>query len=424
MKVGRREVTTIAEGLKQTPVGPVPEDWTVATIGDIASTSSGTTPSRALFDRYYANGSINWAKTLDLHGAEIEDTDERVTPVALEETSLRLYPAGTVLVAMYGGFNQIGRTGLLRKPAAVNQAISAIQVSPTKLCPDYLLAVLNLSVHHWKSVASSSRKDPNITGTDVRGFPIAIPPMNEQRAIAAALRDIASLTRSLDALIAKKRDLKQAAMQQLLTARSRLRGFEGAWQTAKLGALGRFLKGSGVKRDEATSGDLPCVRYGELYTQHHDYIRSFGSWISESVARTAVPVRYGDILFAGSGETKQEIGKCAAVVGAPEAYAGGDIVIFRPYEADPLFLGYYLNTPAISTQKASLGQGDAVVHISATALASIDVCIPSSKEQSALGKVLSDFDTEIDALQARLEKLRALKQAMMQQLLTGRIRLI
>ncbi|MBC5784662.1 restriction endonuclease subunit S [Ramlibacter sp. USB13] len=152
-----------------------------------------------------------------MHCAEIEDTDERVTPAAPEETSLRLYPAGTVLVAMYGGFNQIGRTGLLRKPAAVNQAISAIQVSPTKLWPDYLLAVLNLSVHHWKWVASSSRKDPNITAADVRGFPIAIPPMNEQRAIAAALRDIAGLTGSLDALIAKKRDLKQAAMQQLLT---------------------------------------------------------------------------------------------------------------------------------------------------------------------------------------------------------------
>jgi type I restriction enzyme, S subunit len=118
------------------------------------------------------------------------------------------------------------------------------------------------------------------------------------------------------------------------------------------------LKGSGVRKDECQSGDIPCVRYGEIYTTHNDYIKSFNSWISPGVACRARRLQTGDVLFAGSGETKEEIGKCVAFVDDLEAYAGGDIVILRPASAHPLFLGYYLNTPTINRQKASRGQGN------------------------------------------------------------------
>ena len=113
-----------------------------------------------------SQGNVPWVKTLDLNNSEIHFTDERVTQAALSETSLQLYPAGSVLVAMYGGYNQIGRTGLLSIPAAVNQALTAIRPDPRKLNSGYLLRVLNYRIDYWKSVASSSRKDPNITGKD------------------------------------------------------------------------------------------------------------------------------------------------------------------------------------------------------------------------------------------------------------------
>jgi type I restriction enzyme S subunit len=113
-------------------------------------------------ERYFRDGSIAWVKTMDLNDCEITLTSEQVTELALKETSLRVYPVGTVLVAMYGGFQQIGRTGLLRIPATVNQAISAIQPDSAKLLSEYLLANLNHRVDYWKRVASSSRKDPNI----------------------------------------------------------------------------------------------------------------------------------------------------------------------------------------------------------------------------------------------------------------------
>jgi len=260
--------------------------------------------------------------------------------------------------------------------------------------------------------------------TTIRKIQLALPPASEQRKIAEALSDADGLLRALEALIAKKRAIKHATMQQLLTGKTRLPGFSGKWETKRLGELGHFLKGSGVPRDNAQSGSLACVRYGEIYTTHNDFIRKFHSWISVEVAASATRLVRGDVLFAGSGETKEEIGKCVAFVDDREAYAGGDIVILRPRGTDSVFLGYALNTSEVNRQKASLGQGDAVVHISAAALARVHLPMPQLEEQTAIATVLSDMDTEIAALERRRDKTRGIKQGMMQQLLTGRVRLV
>jgi type I restriction enzyme S subunit len=195
------------------------------------------------------------------------------------------------------------------------------------------------------------------------------------------------------------------------------------WTIKYLGDIGTFLKGKGVSRDSAQSGSLACVRYGEIYTHHDDYIRTFYSRISKEVAETATPLRKGDLLFAGSGETKEEIGKCVAFVSDEEAYAGGDIVILRPRGMDSLFLGYALNTSEANRQKVSFGQGDAVVHISARALAQILLPVPDVKEQRGIATALSDADTLIESLDCLIAKKCAIKQATMQQLLTGQTRL-
>jgi type I restriction enzyme S subunit len=212
-------------------------------------------------------------------------------------------------------------------------------------------------------------------------------------------------------------------MQELLTGKRRLPGFEGEWEVRRLDELGEFVKGSGVKKDEATSGDLPCVRYGEIYTHHENYISEFKSHISTTVASRATAMRQGDILFAGSGETKEEIGKSVALVHPVKAYAGGDIVILRQNAVDALFLGYRLNAIDVSQQKAGLGQGDAVVHISTHSLSKISVSLPGRAEQEAIAGILYEMDIELKRLQLRLAKTQMLKQGMMQQLLTGKIRL-
>ncbi|GHH00471.1 restriction endonuclease subunit S [Pseudodonghicola xiamenensis] len=264
----------------------------------------------------------------------------------------------------------------------------------------------------------------NIGQKSLSQIKIALPDKPEQEAIAEALSGADSLIEGLERLIAKKRLIKQGAMQDLLTAKRRLPGFSGEWMPYKLGERGQFFKGSGVRKDEAKSGLLPCVRYGELYTLHHDVVRHFDSFISAGVAKTARSIKSGDILFAGSGETKEEIGKCAVVTFEGEMYAGGDIIAFRPSGDDPVFLSYLLNSPGAQKQKARKGQGDAVVHISATALGDLDLELPSQEEQAEIATVLEDMDAEIQALETRLEKARQVKEGMMQNLLTGRIRLV
>jgi type I restriction enzyme S subunit len=258
----------------------------------------------------------------------------------------------------------------------------------------------------------------------LKGFGLPLPPVPEQRIIAAALSDVDALIDALDGLIAKKRNLKQAAMQELLTGGRRLPGFHGDWEVKRLGEIGTFSKGQGIRKDEVVADGIPCIRYGEIYTRHNDYIRDFQSFIPAEVAAQSQRLRKGDLLFAGSGETAEEIGKCVAFLSEKEAYAGGDIVILSPFGQDSLYLGYLMNHSSVSSQKARMGQGDAVVHISARNLGQLHLRLPLLLEQTAIASVLSDMDAEIAALEQRRDKTRDLKQGMTQELLTGKTRLL
>jgi len=189
------------------------------------------------------------------------------------------------------------------------------------------------------------------------------------------------------------------------------------WGITELGKIGVFSKGSGVRKDQSNSGEIACVRYGELYTKHNNYIKTFHSFISKEVSLQAKKLKKGDILFAGSGETKAEIGKSAAFIDDIEAYAGGDIVILTPKEFDSLYLGYLLNASFVQAQKASRGQGDAVVHISSNNLSSIKIPQPTLKEQTAIANALSDMDALISQTEKLIEKKKAIKQGAMQELL-------
>ncbi len=253
---------------------------------------------------------------------------------------------------------------------------------------------------------------------------IELPPIEEQNAIAKVLSDVDGLINALEAFIAKKRAIKQATMQQLLTGKTRLPGFNGAWETKRLGEIGSLVKGRGIKRDDVTDEGVPCIRYGELYTRYKDYILKIESRIPSSVAATSLPIKTGDLLFAGSGETAEEIGRCAAYLGEEQTYAGGDVIVLTPSGQNSIYLGHLMNSPTVSAQKTRMGQGDAVVHIYINNLAQVQIELPPIEEQRAIAAVLSDMDAEIAALEHRRHKTIAIKRGMMQQLLTGKVRLL
>ncbi|MFM1907433.1 MAG: hypothetical protein RLZZ591_1110 [Pseudomonadota bacterium] len=410
----------LEKGYKLTEIGVVPQDWQVLKLGEIGRVIRGASP-RPKGDRRFYGGTVPRLMVED-----VTRDGKFVTPIVdsltVEGAKLsRPCPKGTLTVVCSG---TVGIPSFLAVDACIHDGFLALVDIKREISSDYLYHQLTSLRQKFDLAATHGGVFTNLTTTGFAEFSVAVAPSDEQRAISIALSDVDGLLTKLDQLISKKRDLKQAAMQQLLTGQTRLPDFEEKWASKCLGDIGGFLKGSGVRKDESLSGALPCIRYGEIYTQHDDYIKAFYSWISPSVASTALLLKKGDICFAGSGETKAEIGKCVAFVDDFEAYAGGDIVILRSTESNAVFMGYYLNTEPVNRQKASMGQGDAVVHISASALATIQIKVPNLDEQAAIAKVLSDIDAELATLEARREKIRLIKQGMMQELLTGRTRLI
>lgn len=194
------------------------------------------------------------------------------------------------------------------------------------------------------------------------------------------------------------------------------------WSVKKLGELGSFSKGSGITKNDLVSEGIPCVRYAELYTKYNFVISNCISFVSEEVSKTAKPIKYGDILFTGSGETKEEIGKCAAYISRISAYAGGDNIILRPFQDNSIFLSYFLNTVG-RRYLNRLGQGDSIVHIHAENLKKVYIPIPPLPEQEKIAGILGTWDEAIEKLSNLIEHKKLLKKGLMQKLLTGKTRL-
>lgn len=195
------------------------------------------------------------------------------------------------------------------------------------------------------------------------------------------------------------------------------------WDVKCLNSLGYFLRGRGVSKNELIDDGLPCLTYGELYTSHHNVIRKFTSFISGQSADQSVELEQGDILFAGSGETLEEIGKSAAFVDPFKAYAGGDIIILRQRTQDPHFLGYLLNYETVNRQIHKLGQGHSVVHIYPSGLQKIKIPLPPLPEQQKIAAILSTWDEAIEKTQSLIDQIRQRNKGLAQQLLTGKKRL-
>lgn len=196
------------------------------------------------------------------------------------------------------------------------------------------------------------------------------------------------------------------------------------WTIIQLGALGTFSKGKGILKEQVISEGLPCIRYGEIYTTHDFIIKEFKSFISGDVAAESKEIKSGDILFAGSGETVEEIGKAVAYIGTAKAYAGGDVIILSTKsDVNPECLSYVLESDFVKRQKRVLGQGNSVVHIYSSDLSKVKIPLPPLPEQRAIAQVLSTADAAIHTTEKLIAQKELRKKWLMQQLLTGKKRL-
>jgi len=269
----------------------------------------------------------------------------------------------------------------------------------------------------------------NATGSTALGIqrarlerlPIVLPPVPEQRRIGRVLQDVEKLVASIERLIAKKREVKQGLMQELLTGQTRLPGFSGVASTLRLGDVATFSKGAGLPKSiVGPVGEFQCVHYGELFLQ---YPTVGETTISRTNWNGPAKSRVGDVLMPTSDVTPRGLAKATALL-MQGVVLGGDILVIRVNQSlvDSSFLAYAIRNDA--RQVLDMVRGSTVYHLYARDMGAFEISVPSLKEQRAIAQVLRDADDEISTLERRLESARAIKQGMMQELLTGRTRLV
>ena len=196
------------------------------------------------------------------------------------------------------------------------------------------------------------------------------------------------------------------------------------WEVKRLEEVGSFSKGSGVPKDKIISEGHPCLTYGDLYTKYDFVIKNIKSFIDKETSKESKEINAGDICFAGSGETPEDIGKCAAYLENCPAYAGGDIVILSPNNnINSLWLSYLLNSDIGGKQRYKFAQGFSIVHIYPDNIKQIQIPVPPLPEQQRIVSALYFWDTAIEKQSELIAKLKLRKRALMQQLLTGKKRL-
>ena len=411
---------------KRTALGLLPSTWDAVLLRDLFVVKNGLNKAK----RFFGTGTpiVNYMDVFEHSGLRMDDLSGQVDLSSKEIKTFEVRQGDVFFTRTSETVEEVGVASvMLDDPCDTVFSGFVLRARPrdgrlNDHYKRYCFASRGIRSQIVSNATYTTRALTN--GRSLSAVWIAVPPAPEQRAIAEALSDVDDLLSTLEGLIAKKRAIKQAAMQQLLTGKTRLPGFSGEWKTMRLGDLSTLAKGRGVKREDVSNEGLPCVLYGELYTKYHNYILEVSSRIPQNVAQIALPIEAGDLLFAGSGETAEDIGRCAAYLGNESAYAGGDIIVLRSSGQDPTYLGHLFNHPTVKAQKARMGQGNAVVHISTHNLAQVQISLPPAKEQSTIAAVLLDIDSEIEALERRRDKTRAIKQGMMQVLLTGRVRLV
>jgi type I restriction enzyme S subunit len=410
-------------GYKQSDVGAIPIEWEVKRISDIASVGSGGTPSRGI--AAYWGGSIPWVTTSQIDFGVITQAEQFITEDGLNNSAAKVLPAGTLLMALYGQGKTRGKVGVLGIPASTNQACASIQLQKG-VSQEFILLYLASRYEEIRN-SSNSGSQENLNGNIVKQIPIAFPPANEQHSIAVALSDVDAMLNTLDRLIAKKRDLKQAAMQQLLTGKTRLSGFSGEWEVKQLKSVAEISTGINKPLSEMGSGTL-YVTVQDLYdktsirTERLSRIK-----VTQNEIDTRCLV-VGDIVFGKSSVKRDGIGFPSQFLGCNEA------VIFSGFTyrararngiTDPTFLFYALREDGTRRWLIDNSQASALTNINQSIADAIPVQLPPTiNEQIAIGSVLMKIEGELTALEQRRNKTAAIKQGMMQELLTGRTRLV
>ena len=392
-------------GYKQTEVGMIPEDWSTARLSALVEKGSPITYGVVKPGSNDLDG-VLFIRGGDIFAGRIEERRLRKIPKAVSEQYKRtLLEGGEILVSLVGYPGEAAIVPPHLRGANIARQVALVRLSTQlQIFPDYICKFLQSDLGKrqlLKEAIGSAQQVINLR--DIQKVAAVIPSTtSEQRAIAEALSDADALIESLDQLIAKKRQIKQGAMQELLTGKRRLPGFEGEWMIKRLGDVAEISKGQLITESTAIPGDVPVIAGGKKPAYFHNRANRTGKTItiSGSGASAGYVAFYESPIFASDCSTIGE---------------GGN------YSVEFIYFVLLLNQEVIYKAQT----GGAQPHIHPDDLRPLMIHVPiDCSEQAAIATILSDMDTELAALESRLAKARQIKQGMMQELLTGRIRLL
>lgn len=412
----------LKSGFKLSEVGIVPLDWRVVQLGDV--NPFVTSGSRG-WARYYAEYGDLFVRITNLSRQSIylNLTDCRfinLPPDAREGVRTQLQEHD-VLISITADIGIVGYVDQsVPEPAYINQHIALVRFDPETVSGRFVSYFLASETPRksFRALTDTGAK-AGMNLLTVRRIHTALPRLPEQRAIAEALGDVDALLASLDRLIAKKRDIKQAVMQQLLTGDTRLPGFSGEWEAKQLGDVVQEIKGGGTPSRGVSAywgGEIPwaTVKDFATFSSHgtQEYITKAGL---KNSASNLIPA--GTLITA----TRMALGK--AVVYEVDVAINQDLkALFFNQHADVRFMRCWFEY--FGRLIDDIGGGSTVKGISIGELRSLSFLAPEPSEQREIATVLEDISAELGALSLRREKANLLKQGMMQELLTGRTRLV
>lgn len=421
------EGQAIPEGYKKTEVGVIPSDWDVKKLGDISSIYSGGTPNRKVGE--YWGGSIPWVTTTLINGGEIKEAQEYITFKGYENSSAKWCEKETILMAMYGQGKTRGKVGKLAFGATINQACAAIKVDE-KYNVNYILSFLNSKYEAIRDLSNAGGQE-NLSGNIVKSIPILIPSLNEQQNIATALSDTDALISELEKLIEKKQAIKTATMQQLLTGKTRLpefalsengtpKGYKDSelgripedWRILSFSEVCTFINGRAYGLHEWEKRGIPVIRLQNLTGRGEDYYYSTLNLPAKQYCD------YGDLLFMWSATFGPVIWKGQKAI---YHYHIWKVICNENVDKDFLYLTLEDMTENLKRGSSS---GGTMLHVTKEIMEATLAIFPPHCEQLRIASVLNRMIQEIELLVEKLNKLKNIKQGMMQELLTGRTRLV
>lgn len=429
----------VRPGYKRTEVGVIPEEWEVAHLESVVPSGKkngivdGPFGSNLKSIHYRTEGIPIITSGYVTRGRFEANEYLYVDKEKFLREKRSAVEGGDIVMAKIGA--RCGSSAILplgHETGILSGNALKISVDATRHSAYFIWQVLwNLYQSGAISDIVSTGAQPAISMASLKKLQVALPAKREQDAIAAALSDVDDLIASLDKLIAKKQAVKTAVMQDLLTGRRRLPGFEGEWERKMLGDLGYCIRGVSYSGStdlypHDTNNSVRLLRSNNIRDsainredlQHVDSSRV-------SAEQVMLP---GDILICTANGSKELVGKAAAfnVSDGYEYTFGAFMGCFRitSDSANPRFTSYLFQSMEYRKVLGTILAGSSINNLKPSDVEAITFNIPSRYEQDAIAEVLSDIDAEIAALQTRREKTKAIKQGMMQELLTGRVRLV